>query len=147
MKSVHIIGLGLVAGAVALGAMISVMTLRWETEAFPASGPVVAAAAGPAGVASSVPPSADAAKVKALFDTKCGGCHTIGGGKGLGPDLNGVATRRSHDWIVEFITSPDQVIARGDAAATQMVKDYGVPMPNVGISKPDAETLTTYISR
>ncbi|HEX2987939.1 MAG TPA: cytochrome c [Chloroflexota bacterium] len=147
MKSVHLIGLGLVVGSLALGTMISVMTFRWQVETFPSTGPVVAAAAGPAGAAMPAHSSTDAAKAKALFDSKCSSCHSIGGGKKMGPDLKGVATRRSADWIAQFIMAPDQVIAAGDQAATQMVKEYGMPMPNLGISKEDAATLTAYISQ
>jgi mono/diheme cytochrome c family protein len=154
MKSVHLIGLGLVVGSLALGAMISVMTFRWQLESFPPTGPVVAAAAGPAGaaavhsgMAATGPSTADAAKGKALFDSMCNSCHTIGGGKKMGPDLKGIATRRSPDWITKFIVAPDQVIASGDPAAAQMVKDYGMPMPNLGISEEDANTLTAYISQ
>lgn len=47
-----------------------------------------------------------AAAGKALFQGKCAGCHTIGGGKLVGPDLKGVTTTRDHEWFERFISAP-----------------------------------------
>ena len=147
MRSVHVLGLGMLAGAIALGAMLSAMTYRWQVEAFPEATPTVASAAAPSGgTAGAAAATQDTARGKALFDGKCAACHTIGGGKKVGPDLKGVASHRPHDWIISFITAPDQVIASGDATAAQLVKEYGMPMPNVGVSKADAEAILAYIS-
>ena len=46
----------------------------------------------------------DAAHGKELYETKgCPACHTIGGGRLVGPDLAGVAERRDRDWIIAMI--------------------------------------------
>lgn len=60
----------------------------------------------------------------ALFKAKCSACHTIGGGRLVGPDLQGVTATRDRNWLMGFITAPDQVIAKGDpvAALTEKVK-------------------------
>ncbi len=50
---------------------------------------------------------------QAIFEQKCQGCHSIGGGQIVGPDLKGVTSRRDRDWLISFITSPDQLIAQG----------------------------------
>jgi mono/diheme cytochrome c family protein len=80
-----------------------------------------------------------------LFQAKCSSCHTIGGGKRVGPDLQGVTDRRDQAWLLEFITAPDQVIASGDPVATRLVEEYGLAMPNLGIAQEEAEGLLAYI--
>ncbi len=92
-------------------------------------------------------PTASAAgeKGQALFDQKCKGCHTIGGGKTVGPDLKGITARRDQDWLVKFTAAPDRLIAQGDPIATQLVKEYGLPMPNPGVSEDQARDILAYI--
>ena len=36
----------------------------------------------------------------------CKSCHTIGGGNGIGPDLQGVLDRRTEDEIIKFVQDP-----------------------------------------
>ena len=115
-----------------------------------APSPGAAAAPPAAGPAAAVPavafqPKGDANNGKTAFQQKCASCHTIGGGKTVGPDLKGVTSQRPQDWLVNFITAPDKVIASGDPTATQLVKEYGLPMPNLGISQSQAEDILTYI--
>jgi mono/diheme cytochrome c family protein len=86
-------------------------------------------------------------QAQSLFDQKCKACHTIGGGRTVGPDLKGLTERRDRAWAVAFISTPDQVIKQGDPIATQLVKEYGMPMPNVGVSAKDAEALVDYIAQ
>ena len=144
MRSIHTLGIGMLVGAVALGGMLTVMTYRWQAEAYPETGPAAATQTGSVATAA---PAQDVSQGKALFEVKCAGCHTVGGGKRVGPDLKGVTTRRPHDWLVDFITAPDKVIASGDPTAAQLVKEYGMPMPNLGVSKSDAEAILAYLSK
>lgn len=81
----------------------------------------------------------------ALFKAKCSACHTVGGGRLVGPDLLGVTARRDRSWLTEFITTPDKAIAGGDPVATQLVKEYGMAMPNLGVTPAQAEFLLAYI--
>ena len=61
----------------------------------------------------------------------CNACHTIGGGKLVGPDLAGVNQRRSRDWLVDFIRSPQSVIEYGDTDAVALLAEYnGILMPD-----------------
>lgn len=83
---------------------------------------------------------------EALFKQKCAACHTIGGGKLVGPDLKGVTARRVHSWLVRWISVPDKMIAEGDSVATALLKEFnGVPMPNMGLSTADAEAVISYL--
>ncbi len=143
MRSVHLLGLGLLVGATALGATLSVVAFRWQTETLPGQGTTPTAQKAGAATASL---AVDSTKGKATFDAKCAGCHTIGGGKLAGPDLEGVAEQRPHDWLVDFITAPDRLIAGGDPTAVQLAKEFGMPMPNVGVSRADAEAILSYVA-
>ncbi len=80
-----------------------------------------------------------------IFEQKCKSCHSIGGGRIVGPDLKGITERRERDWLIRFIVSPDELIAQGDPLANQLVEEYGILMPNLGLSQPEAEEVLTYI--
>jgi len=51
-----------------------------------------------------------------VFNTTCFACHTIGGGRLIGPDLAGVHEKRSQEWLEKFIKSSQSMINAGDAA-------------------------------
>lgn len=82
---------------------------------------------------------------KTVFEQKCKSCHTIGGGRSVGPDLKGMNTGQDGDWIVRFIVAPDKLIAQNDARAKQLLQEYGFPMPNLGVSEEDARSILAYI--
>jgi mono/diheme cytochrome c family protein len=82
---------------------------------------------------------------QAIFEQKCKSCHSIGGGRIVGPDLKGITERRDRGWLIRFIVSPDELIAQGDPIAKQLVEEYGIPMPNMGLSEPEAEEVLAYI--
>jgi len=97
------------------------------------------APAAPAAAALEVPKitiSTDAAVIaqgKDLFATKgCVGCHKIGGGKLVGPDLKGVTARRDQDWVVKMILRPD-VMVKEDETAKKLLAEHMVPMPNQNV--------------
>src|SRR5215831_3195081 len=62
---------------------------------------------------------------QALFGAKCYSCHNVGSGDKTGPDLKGVATRRTKDWLHEFVNGPAAMNAKGDAAAKQLFGRFG----------------------
>ena len=43
---------------------------------------------------------------KKIFEGVCKACHTIGGGKTVGPDLKGVLDRRTEESIIKFVQDP-----------------------------------------
>lgn len=89
--------------------------------------------------------SARAETGKELFEAKCKGCHTIGGGDGAGPDLKGVAAHRPADWLVRVIAEPDQLTAQKDPIQLELIKKFGMEMPNLGISRDDAKKIVTFL--
>lgn len=82
---------------------------------------------------------------KAIFGQLCQGCHTIGGGKTVGPDLKGIADLRDRAWVKAFILAPNEVIASGDPIAKELVAQYGLQMPNLGVTAAQIGPLLTYL--
>lgn len=74
----------------------------------------------------------------------CIACHTIGGGRLVGPDLAGVTERRSDAFIIGMITNPDSMLAN-DETAKQLLAEYFTPMTNQGITREDAQALLAYL--
>lgn len=83
---------------------------------------------------------------QALFRQKCAACHTIGSGRLVGPDLQGVTRRRDLNWLHSFISAPDKMIASGDLVAQQLLAENNqVPMPNLGLSEAYVAALLAYL--
>jgi protein SCO1 len=83
---------------------------------------------------------------QSLFKKICAPCHTIGVGDRVGPDLRGVADRRSPEWLARFIRHPEKMFAEHDAAAMEMTARFpGVRMPNLGLTDLDVADLITYL--
>ncbi len=88
-----------------------------------------------------------AGRGEALFQTiGCIGCHTVGGGRLTGPDLQGVTERRSLEWFVAIVIDPDSML-REDPAARELFAEYMTPMMNVGVSADEAVSLYEYLRR
>jgi mono/diheme cytochrome c family protein len=84
---------------------------------------------------------------ESLFQTKaCMGCHTVGGGRMAGPDLDGVTGRREFAWIVGMVTRPDSML-RDDDAAKALLAEYGTPMAPLGVTQAEAVALFEYLRR
>jgi mono/diheme cytochrome c family protein len=82
---------------------------------------------------------------QAIFDQKCAGCHTIGGGDLAGPDLQGLADRRDQAWVEAFVRDPAAVIESGDPIAKELLDKYGVVMPNLGVSDAQLAALVAFL--
>jgi mono/diheme cytochrome c family protein len=78
-----------------------------------------------------------------LFQENCVSCHTIGGGRLVGPDLLGVVERRSDEWLARFIADPERV-RLDDSIAMANVKVYGVPMPQLGLTEPQVAAIIAF---
>lgn len=88
---------------------------------------------------------ADIDKGKEVFVAKgCNGCHKIGGGKLVGPDLKGVTGRREKQWIARMILRPDLMV-KEDPTAKDLFKTYMTAMPNQGVPEADLPQLMSYL--
>lgn len=86
-----------------------------------------------------------AAGGKAIFDEKCAGCHTIGGGKLVGPDLQGVTQRRDPTWLRNFLLDTTGMLA-SDPEAKKLLQEYNnVTMPNMGLTEDEVSQLIAFM--
>src|SRR5574337_777297 len=78
------------------------------------------------------PPLAGAQQAADYFKQNCAACHTIGGGRLVGPDLKDVTRRKDHAWLARFLQNPKALIDSGDAYARQLQQEArGVSMPTL----------------
>ena len=82
---------------------------------------------------------------KQLFDAKCSPCHTIGGGRKVGPDLQDITKLRSNSWLFSFISNPDRMFAQNDPAAVQLLNEYKIKMPNMSLPADDVNAVISYL--
>lgn len=83
---------------------------------------------------------------EALFTTKgCNACHTIGGGKLVGPDLQGVTELRTNEWLTRWLTAPDQMLKTDPDAMALLAEYNNIPMPNLGLKPEEIAALITYL--
>ena len=83
---------------------------------------------------------------QAVFQASCASCHTIGGGRLVGPDLAGVGERRTEAWLIDFIQHSQQLVAAGDSTAVALFREYGeMPMPDQSLAADDIRQVLTYI--
>jgi mono/diheme cytochrome c family protein len=88
-----------------------------------------------------------AAEGQALFSTKCYSCHNIGSGDKQGPDLKGVTTRRSKEWLHEFINGPASMNSKNDPTAAQLFKKfYPTVMPDQALAPNQIDSILTLIT-
>jgi len=85
--------------------------------------------------------------VGAYFNINCKACHTIGGGRLIGPDLLGIEDRADREWLIHWIVDPTAVLASGDAYAQKILKESNnVSMvKSPGITADLAASILDYI--
>lgn len=86
-------------------------------------------------------------KGKSLWTNKgCMGCHTIGKGRGAGPDLMGVLDRRSLDWVQRWLHNPT-AMQESDSTAKALVAEFNnTKMPNLQLGDEEVTALIAYIA-
>jgi len=81
-----------------------------------------------------------------IFKTNCISCHTIGGGRLIGPDLEGITKKRKEDWLKKWINSSSDLIASGDADAIAIFEEYNkVAMTSFYFEDEDMDALLAYL--
>jgi len=81
-----------------------------------------------------------------IFKQNCTACHTIGGGRLVGPDLKGVTGKREADWLKKWINSSSELIASGDADAIAIFEEYNKSvMTDFYFSDEDMAALLVYM--
>jgi len=98
-----------------------------------------------------LPPAAahaggDVAAGKALFDSTCAACHTVGGGVKVGPDLQGVTERRAADWLVRQIADPQSLKDAGDPTALANAQQFPLKMPALGLTSEQVDSVVAWLA-
>ncbi|MBZ0089806.1 MAG: cytochrome c, partial [Thermoanaerobaculia bacterium] len=117
-----------------------------ETAALPTAALVLLAFAGlvVTGVASGAAQS-QAEQGEQLFKRTCFACHTVGGGRLVGPDLRGVGGRRSEEWLIAFVQNSQKVIQSGDPTAVALFEEYfRIPMPAQALSDDEVRAVLAF---
>jgi nitrite reductase (NO-forming) len=85
----------------------------------------------------------EAARGKLAFETKCVLCHSMGGGKKIGPDLQGVTQRHPDTWLTKWLLETEKM-QKSDPVAQDLVSKYGMPMPNPGLKTDEVRNLLKF---
>jgi mono/diheme cytochrome c family protein len=81
-----------------------------------------------------------------LFESTCSACHSLGGGRLVGPDLAGVSERRSQDWLVKFVKSSQSLVKSGDVQALEVFEEFsGMIMPDSSLSDEQITQIFGYV--
>ena len=91
----------------------------------------------------------DAAKAiegEKVFGVKCSSCHKLTEEKLVGPGWKGVTGRNTPEWIMNFITNPDEMLNKDPKAQAQL-EICLVRMPNQNLSDEDARNLYEFMRR
>jgi mono/diheme cytochrome c family protein len=98
-------------------------------------------------VALALPRIARAQRPEQFFQDNCASCHTIGGGRLIGPDLKEAVHEKDRAWLEHFIQDPSAVINSGDPYALQLKKEAGgIVMPKMpGVTPEMAKALLDMI--
>jgi cytochrome c551/c552 len=81
-----------------------------------------------------------------LFQAKgCSACHTFGK-KMSGPDLAGVTTRRTAEWMENQILHPE-VMTKTDPISHQLFAEMALQMPNQGLTADEAKSVIEFLKK
>ncbi len=96
-----------------------------------------------------VSPQLDAAKAEAgikVYDVKCASCHKLSDEKLVGPGWAGVTQRRTAEWIMNFVTNTEEMLAKDPEAQAQL-EICLVRMPNQNLSDDDARNVYEFMRK
>jgi cytochrome c551/c552 len=94
-------------------------------------------------------PDIDLAMVDAarkIFEIKCSPCHKLSDEKLVGPGWKGITRRRTPEWIMNFATNVDEMLARDPQAQAQLDICL-VRMPNQNLSDEDARHILEFMRK
>jgi mono/diheme cytochrome c family protein len=83
---------------------------------------------------------------KSIYDVKCSSCHKLTDEKLVGPGYKGVTDRRTPEWIMNFVTNTEEMIAK-DTAAQNMLEVCLVKMPNQSLDETDARGILEFMRK
>jgi len=81
-----------------------------------------------------------------ISNTKCTSCHKLSDEKLVGPGWAGTTLRRTPEWIMNFITNPDEMIDK-DPEVQAMLEICLVRMPNQNLSDGEARNILEFMRK
>ena len=81
-----------------------------------------------------------------VYDMKCMSCHRLTDEKLVGPGWKGVSSRRTPEWIMNFVTNTDEMLANDPEAQAQL-EICMVRMPNQNLSDADARNVFEFMRK
>lgn len=90
--------------------------------------------------------SATVAKGGTLFSKNCSSCHNFKQA-GIGPELSGITSEVSVDWIHQMIKDSKSLIESGDKRADSLFKKYKVPMLSfASLADDEVDAITAFLN-
>ena len=80
---------------------------------------------------------------KGVYDLKCASCHKLTDEKLVGPGWKGVTDRRTPEWIMNFVTNTEEMLAKNEQAKN-LYEICLVKMPNQNLSDADARSVLEF---
>lgn len=90
--------------------------------------------------------AAMAADGEAISNTKCQSCHKLTNERLVGPGWQGVTSRRTAHWIMNFITNPEPMIDKDPELQAQL-EICLVRMPNQNVAEEDARKIVEFMRK
>ena len=75
-----------------------------------------------------------------LYNLQCVGCHSLGGGDGVGPDLAGISLKRERDWIFRWLEDTETMLET-DPIGQELLEQYTIPMPQFPLTEENINLL------
>ena len=86
------------------------------------------------------------AKGESFFTHECSGCHNFRQ-QGIGPQLSGITSDASIEWIQNFIKNPKHVIESGDERGQMLFKKYKTIMPSFPtLAEGDVDAIIAFLN-
>jgi hypothetical protein len=83
---------------------------------------------------------------KNVYDVKCASCHKLTDERVVGPGWKGVTDRRTPEWIMNFVTNTEEMLAK-DTASRNMLEVCLVTMPNQNLQEADARAVLEFMRK
>jgi cytochrome c551/c552 len=85
-----------------------------------------------------------AAEGEKVYNVKCASCHRLSDERLVGPGWKGVTQRNTPEWIMNFVTNTDEMLAKDPKAQSQL-EICLVRMPNQNVSDEAARQLYEFM--
>jgi len=81
-----------------------------------------------------------------VYDVKCASCHKLTEERLVGPGWAGVSTRRTPEWVMNFVTNTEEMLAKDPEAQAQL-EICLVRMPNQNLTDDEARSVFEFMRK